>query len=297
MCTNPEEPWPAWDGSFDYDFESIKNRLSKKEEELKKSEIIYLSGGEPTLHPHFLEILKYINQKFPKLKIMLLTNGRTFYYEKFSKIFTSIKNLSIAVSFHGHNSKTHDSITRMPGSFNQVCQGLKNILKNRRSGQEVEVRVVITGKNYKSLGDILALLEKKFPSIDRIVIVFLEIEGHAVRNLKAVGVTYDKFNPILEKNRKMIISSEKVRLYHFPLCKVPFGLWPYVWRTLPEKEVSFAKICDSCLYKKHCLGVHKMYLKYIGEEGIKPIRKKVFLKLSKNFHQPVKSVSINKKKK
>lgn len=297
MCTNPEEQWPAWDGSFDYDFNSIKSRLEKKKEELQESEILYLSGGEPTLHPQFLEILKFINQKFPKLKIMLLTNGRTFYYEKFAKILPSIKNLSMAVSFHGHNSKMHDSITRMPGSFNQVKKGLANILKNRRSGQEVEVRIVITGKNYKNLEDILALIKKEFPSVDRIVIVFLEIEGHAVRNLKKVKVSFTDFKPILEKSKKNIMDSGKIRLYHFPLCQVPVELWPYAWRTLPEKEVSFVRVCNSCPYKKHCLGIHKMYLEYMGEKEIKPIKEKIFLKLNKNFHEPIKSVSINKKKK
>ncbi len=297
MCTNPLKPWPAWDGSFEYDFESIKKRLEKKKEELEKSEILYLSGGEPTLHPQFLEILKYINQNFPKLKIMLLTNGRTFYYDKFSKILPSIKNLSVAISLHGPNAKIHDAITRMPGSFDQAQKGIKNILENRKRGQEVEIRTVVTGKNYKNLGNTLLFLEKEFPSVDRIAIVFLEIEGHAVQNLKSVGASLSDFSLILEKNKKAIISSRKIRLYHFPLCKVPVELWSCVWRTLPKKEVAFVEKCSACSYKKYCLGIHKMYLKYVGKKEIKPMKKKIYLELSKNFHHPIKSISINKKKK
>lgn len=294
MCTNPERPWPAWDGGYDYDFDSIIERLDKKKSELLGGDILYLSGGEPTLHPRFIDILKYINRNFPNLKIMLLTNGRTLCYESLPRMLSAINNLSMAVSLHGPNAEIHDEITGTPGSFDQACKGIKNIIKYRKSGQEVEIRAVISKINYKKCGEFLSFIEKRFPSVDRVAFIFIEMEGRAIRNIKKVGVKFSDFKPILEKMVPALIAFKKARLYHFPLCAIPIELWPYTWRTLPDYEVAFIEACSRCNYKKYCLGIHKLYLKHMGESGISPVREKISIKTDNNFHHPIKRISINK---
>ena len=297
MCTNPEQPWPAWDGKYDYDFNSILRRLDKKKSEFLGEDILYLSGGEPTLHPRFIDILKYINKKFPDLRIMLLTNGRTLCYESLPRALSAISNLSIAVSLHSSNAEIHDKITGTPGSFDQACKGIENILRFRRSGQEVEIRVVISKINYKKCGEILSFIKKRFPSIDKVAFIFIEIEGRAIRNIRKVGVKFSDFKPILKKITPALIAFKKAKLYHFPLCVVPVKLWPYVWRTLPDYEVAFVKACSKCSYKKYCLGIHKLYLKHMGKSGIYPIRDEIEVIADENFHHPIKRASISKKKK
>jgi MoaA/NifB/PqqE/SkfB family radical SAM enzyme len=297
MCTNPERPWPGWDGGFEYDFDSIIKRLEKRKEELLKGDILYLSGGEPTLHPRFIDILQYINKQFPDLRIMLLTNGRTLCYESLPQMLSIINNLSLAVSLHGPNAEIHDRITGVPGSFEQACRGIENILRYQKPDREIEIRVVISRINYKKCGEILSLIKRKFPSIGRVAFIFIEIEGHAIDNLEEVGVKFSDFRPILKKMVPALVAFKKAMLYHFPLCAVPEELWPYVWRTLPEHEVTFLEDCSECLYREYCLGVHKLYLDHIGKSGISPVRRKINIKTTDNFHHPISQVSTSKKNK
>jgi MoaA/NifB/PqqE/SkfB family radical SAM enzyme len=292
MCTNPDRPWPAWDGSFGYDYDSIIKRLEGKREILEKTEVLYLSGGEPTLNPRFLDILTYLNDEFPKLKITLLTNGRTFLYEDLARKVLDANNLSIAMSLHGHTESVHDLVTGIKGSFVQMIKGLRNVLNNRKNGQEVEIRIIITGLTYKYVENIINMALNNFPEVDRFVLIFLEMEGQALKNIKKISLKYGDFLPYLKNISETIRRSGRIRLYHFPLCVVPFELWPYVSRTLPEDEVTFLPGCDSCQYRKYCMGIHKMYLENISKKGFNPVNAKIKISENDNFHQPINEAAF-----
>lgn len=295
MCTNPDWPWPAWDGSFKYDYQSLVKRIKKAEKEIKeKYDSIYLSGGEPTLHPQFLELLEFISQLFPEQRIKLLTNGRKFFYEDFARQVLAITdNLDIELSIYGSNKKKHEVVTRAPGSFEQTSQGLTNLLNAKKENQLVNVRFVISGFSYKSLKEFLELMKNKFPETDRIMLIFWEVENQAVKNIKTVKVTYLQVSPYLEKAYPLFKSFKEIRLYHFPLCVVPEKFWPYLWRTLDEDDVVFKNVCQQCQYKKYCLGIPKEYSKHLGVKEFKPIKESFQIKERKNTYQPI--LAVNKK--
>lgn len=128
----------------------IKNNLLKgREEKIKR---VILSGGEPTIHPDFLSIVK-MAKKLGYTHIQIITNGRMFAYQDFLE--KAIRNgvREITFSIHGHNSKLHDQQTQVKGSFNQSLKGLINALKI--PGLIVNVDVVINKINYKYLVNIL----------------------------------------------------------------------------------------------------------------------------------------------
>lgn len=293
MCTNPDRPWPAWDNTFDYDYKSIIKRLRNKKSEIRSFDSLYITGGEPTLHPDFIKIFVFIKKNFPKQRIKLLTNGRRFAYGDFAEKILSInENLEIDLSLYGHNEKTHDAVTRAKNSFNQTTAGLANILKYKSNNQVVGVRLVQTKFSYRHIKDELVLLVKKFNDVDRVIIIFHELEAQAVKNLNAIGVSYSKAKPYFEKTYPILNKLEEVRFYHFPLCTLDAKLWPYIWRTLPRKEVSFLEICKQCQFNKSCLGVHKGYLKYMGTNDFKPVKKKIIFTKGDNFHHPILNVNI-----
>jgi len=292
MCTNPldfqmEDPYKG------YSLKQLKDRIGSLDAFDRKGNLIddkiCLTGGEPTIHPDFLKIMAFVRKRFPQSIIEIDSNGRRFFYSSFTKKFLSFKNINLCISLHGFNAETHDAVTRTPGSFDQTVKGLENIFKYKELGlNEIELRIIITKITYKYVEKILKLIKDRFPEADRVVIIFMEIEGQAGDNFKIVGLTHTAFRKHIPGIAKWIPEFKDLRFYHFPLCTIDHSLWPHVWRTLPKSEVTFLPSCSRCSYKKYCLGIHKHYLKEVGRSEFKPITaKKIIVKKSENVHHPI----------
>ena len=285
MCTNPNDFWE----SNIYTEEFLKKRLAQLADRDQEGDSILLTGGEPTIHPKFLEVLRFISREYPDRRIDLLTNGRRFVYEDFAREVMRVPNLMVAIPLHGCDAKTHEKITRSPGSFEQAKKGIANILKFRQnySGQILEIRTVISRLNYRQTGKILKMIADEFPSADRAVVIFLEVEGQAADNFKTVGLKYADYQPYFKNLEPFVDKFREFRLYHFPLCVLPQKLWPYAWRTLPLHEVAYLPTCRDCRYQDVCLGVHKGYLAQVGSKEFKAIKKEVKIKKTGNFYHPL----------
>ena len=289
MCSNPSD-FQATDPYKDYSFDALKERIEKIK--LIDDKII-LTGGEPTIHPEFFRLLSFVRKKFPKTVIELDTNGRRFSYSSFTKKVLLFNKINVYTSLHGFDTKTHDAVTRTPGSFLQTVKGIKNILKYKDLGlNEIELRIIVTKLTYKYIEKILKFIKESFPEVNRIVIIFMEMEGQAGDNFKIVGLTHTQFQKFIPKIAKWIPRFKEFRFYHFPLCVIDQSLWKHVWRTLPDYEVTFLPKCKNCLYKKYCLGIHKEYVKKIGTKEFRPIKKKYLIEKTDSFYHPIKNVFI-----
>lgn len=293
MCTNPID-FRDKNDSFLYSKKAVLARLeSWQRKYLADKESINLTGGEPTIHPDFLSLLKEIRKLFPDNKIAIASNGRMFSYPLFAKKCLSFNNLSFEVALHGSTPGFHDAITGVKGSFKQTVGGISHILAYRNSTHELELRIVITKLNYKNIGGTIEFIKKQFSQVSRVVLVFMEMEGLAAKNFKTVGLTYKTLKPQLSFSRfkKWAEGLAEIRLYHFPLCQLPPQLWPYAWRTLRGSEVTFLPRCKQCLYKKYCLGIHRDYLKLVGNKEFQPIKSKITIQSRNFFHHPIAKVA------
>lgn len=289
MCTNPAG-FQDKSRSFLYSKEEVIFRLkNKSEKSLKTKENINFTGGEPTIHPEFLFLMKETRSLFPDNRIVMATNGRMFSYYSFTKECLSLNNLAFEIAVHGPNSSLHDGITRTKGSFDQTVRGIKNILKYRNFTQKLEIRIVITKLNYKKIEDTVRFIKKEFPGINAIILIFMEMEGLVGKNFKIVGLSYKNFinSFSFEKFEEWTKDFSEMRLYHFPLCTLPPKVWPFAWRTLREDEVTFLPRCLKCRFKKYCLGIHKEYIELIGGEEFQPIIKNIKIKKREYFHNPI----------
>ena len=82
-------------------FEDLKKIVDKIFSINRKAYDILLIGGEPSVHPNFLDLLQYINNVDKDISINIVTNGsKSIEYHK--KLFDSIKNkkLLFNVSIH-----------------------------------------------------------------------------------------------------------------------------------------------------------------------------------------------------
>ncbi|HOF50466.1 MAG TPA: radical SAM protein [Candidatus Colwellbacteria bacterium] len=282
MCTNSAE-FSDPKNNKGYEFDELIERIGQRAEHLLKTkEPINITGGEPTIVPHFVKLLNWLRKNFPRNEIVCVSNGRMFSYEDFAKQVLRVDNLKLEIAFHGHTPRLYDEISGVKGGFPQTLQGIKNILRFRNDSHLIETRTVIIRQNHKRLDDILGFVHENFKGLDTVVLIFHELEGQCGDHLGGVAVSYKDIEKEVVRNiEKWSKKIDDLRLYHFPLCVLPSGLWPHTWRTLPAREVSFPDNCAKCLYRKYCMGVHNEYRRLVGDEEFKPVDSKILLKTSR----------------
>ena len=105
---------------------------------------VVLSGGEPTIHPDFLDIVR-MARELGYRHIQTITNGRRFFYPGFLREAAAAGLDEVTFSLHGHTPALHDRLTQVPGSFVQAVSALRSALAMR--GLIVSVDVVINRLN------------------------------------------------------------------------------------------------------------------------------------------------------
>ncbi len=115
------------------------------------AERLILSGGEPTIHPRYLDFIR-LGRDAGYTWIQTVTNGRMFRYARFAE--TAVQNgLSEATfSMHGHTSDLHDRLVGHEGAFVQALTGLRRLMN---LGVVVSVDVVLNRINLPYLHEIL----------------------------------------------------------------------------------------------------------------------------------------------
>ncbi|MBI4678957.1 MAG: radical SAM protein [Elusimicrobia bacterium] len=131
-------------------FEAVKRELAAgRRLGLRR---VVLSGGEPTLHPRFLDLVS-LARRLGYEHIQTVTNGRRFCYPGFLKEALAAGLDEITFSLHGHTRELHERLTRVPGSFVQAVTALKAALSMPRL--IVSVDVVINALNLPVLRELM----------------------------------------------------------------------------------------------------------------------------------------------
>lgn len=108
---------------------------------------IILSGGEPTVHPDFLQILQVAARY--QFRISLLTNAS---HRNFQAIIPALQEneVTVKVPILGWG-RTHDEMTGLPGSFERT---IKNIQLLWEAGIRLELGTTVTAINFQSISKI-----------------------------------------------------------------------------------------------------------------------------------------------
>lgn len=115
---------------------------------------LILSGGEPTIHPNFVDFVR-LGRLAGYSKIQTVTNGRLFKYAPFITRAIDEGLSEITFSIHGPNAKVHDALVGTKGAFEEELQGLKNALTDGRV--IVNIDVVINRANVRHLPEMLRM--------------------------------------------------------------------------------------------------------------------------------------------
>lgn len=115
-----------------YQIQGRKGEMSTAEikallDELAEAGVVLLnvSGGEATLRPDLLDLLRYARSKGFALR--LFTNGYTMTAALAGEI-RRVGVLSVEVSVYSDEPSAHDAITRVPGSLARTLEGVRHLV-------------------------------------------------------------------------------------------------------------------------------------------------------------------------
>jgi len=113
--------------------------------------------GEPLLHPHFAEMVRYARQR--KIHVSTSTNAQLLTPALAEKLVTAGLN-RIIISIDGTTQEVYEQY-RKGGSLNLAINGLENIVKaKKRCGSTlpfIELQFVVFRSNEHQINDVLAL--------------------------------------------------------------------------------------------------------------------------------------------
>ena len=118
----------------------------------KGADRLILSGGEPTIHPDYVQFIK-LGRMAGYKKIQTVTNGRLFAYKEFLTRCIDAGLGEITFSIHGVNARIHDALVGTRGAFEQEIQGLQHALDDGRV--IINIDVCVNRGNVKTLPDLL----------------------------------------------------------------------------------------------------------------------------------------------
>lgn len=213
--------------------------------------ICLTGGGEPTLHPNFIDTIKYIFQK--ELEIGIITNGIEIHDHqtilKYSKW--------IRISIDAADPDTYYAIRRSH-SFNQVCDNIDHLIHDNTGNCVIGIQVVVNKYNYSDLYNSVNLLLKKFPDIHYIHIRPIELK------INETAYSFDERKIIFEHleklsdNKKLIISDkwnlfkDNKKFFGFKKCYAApyigvidvYGDFYLCCHTLKNEEYRYCNIFD-----------------------------------------------------
>jgi pyruvate-formate lyase-activating enzyme len=248
---------------------------------------VHLTGGEPTIHPQFVEVLALAKKL--GMRTSVGTIGTMIARPDFAA--RAMPYLDEALfSLHGPTAEIHDAMAGRAGSFEQVCAAITNA-RALRSDFHAYVNTVVTRQNVEALPDTAALADALGAELIVISNVTPEGKGYDAYELLAVPLeTLARVFPLVPARAPRAV----IRFFGTPMCllgqhaflsndlhwdprvtvewasapgKVVFdGI--YSWA--PDRKRVHTKECTSCARRDVCMGVFDRYAELFPTDALTP---------------------------
>jgi len=268
-------------------------RIKEEMIEAKKRGTTYIEliGGEVTVRSDALELVSFAKELGFKT-ISMATNGRMFSYPEYTEKMIKAGLTDIIFSIHGHNAKLHDKLTRSPGSFKQLTEGLR--IFRKLGFNKIGSNTTIVKQNYRYLPQIAEFIFSQ--GIRNSEFIFVDPNYGAAKNNFIELVP--KVSQIASYVRKCLDVGKKNNLYHWAIRYVPLCYFQdYLDQISELQEVKNFKTehlapdfenfnveesrqeigrtrpdkCKACKLFSQCEGIWNEYLKHYGDKELKPV--------------------------
>jgi len=261
------------------------------------TDYIELIGGEMTIRPDIVRLIKSA-KKLGFSTIMMSTNGRMYSYPELTEAILKAGLNSFVFSIHGHTKELHDWLTRVPGSFDQLKHGVKNVQRiSKKLGLNINIgsNTTIVKQNYRFLPQIGEYIRRL--GIGNSEFIFVDCnEGGAYDHFYEF---VPKISKIADYVHKCLDIGKRDRLKHWHVRYVPLCyIQDYLGQISELQDVAIfhtehiapdfynpnveegrrlvgrtkTRKCKSCKLYAQCEGIWKVYLEGYGDKELKPVK-------------------------
>jgi MoaA/NifB/PqqE/SkfB family radical SAM enzyme len=249
---------------------------------------LHITGGEPTIHPRFLDVL--VLAKKLGMRTSIGTIGTMLSRPDFAE--KAMPYLDEALfSIHGPNAAVHDPLTRTVGSFDKQLRALE-LARSLRPDFRAAVNTVVCSETIEQLPDTVSMLDGL--GIGLIIISNTTPEGAAEDDYERLAVPLDALARVLptvpERANRAVL-----RFFGIPMCllgahrmlsndlhwdprvtvewttrpgKVAFE-GHYSWT--PMRKRTHVEQCNDCTMKPVCMGIYARYAELWPTDGLRAL--------------------------
>lgn len=256
---------------------------------------ITLLGGEPTLQPAFMEVVREC-VRLGYEEIVIFTNGvKTARAAVIDEVIATGGQFSWRISLQGATEEEHEATTRKVGSFARILRTLEHLAAR---DQRISVNMCVVGSNYGSVDRFPELLAPY--GVEQVHLDLMRPADAGERSEEELRAMMPPLRAFAEPLTKMVQAfGEKfeegfdVNIGNLPYCIAPHlghvihhdgeatmtiaidgdDQLSRPWNKYLVKRRGKVKLpsCAECLFESRCSGVFDTYLRFHGPGGLTPV--------------------------
>ncbi|AYN96916.1 His-Xaa-Ser system radical SAM maturase HxsC [Pseudomonas sp. LTJR-52] len=234
---------------------------------------IGFTGGEPTLRgDRFLKIISMMKSYLPRTAVHILSNGRTFASQEFTRKYASINHhdIMIGIPLYSDDAQLHDYIVQAKGAFDETLRGILNL---KQYGQRVEIRVVLHQQSIKRLPELCEFIGRNLLFADHVALMGLEMMGFTRANLDALWIDPEEYRDILSEAVSILAHYRmNVSVYNHQLCLINDDVIPFYRKSISDWKNEYAPECTQCSKREECGGFFSSGIKHGYSQSLKPFK-------------------------
>lgn len=214
-----------------------------------------ITGGEPTLLDNlFFELLSLLKYELPETEIHVLSNGRKFAWNDFTKRLAALnyEKMMLGIPLYSDYYSLHDYIVQAKNAYFQTVMGMHNLAKYNII---IELRIVLHKLTYDRLPQLAKFIYKNLPFVEHVAFMGLENAGYTPYNIDKLWIDPYNYMDILREAVHFLDDfGLNVSIYNLQLCVLPRDLWKFARKSISDWKNIFVDECNSCEVKENCGG-------------------------------------------
>ena len=259
--------------SFEKIIEKIDNGI-----QTKNINQMLLSGGEPTIHNKFKDIITYIAQN-KQIDTGIISNARKLADINFTNFLLSNRCNYYYISLHASNPEIHDKITNSPHSWQEAIYGIYNLIslsKIMSINIDITINCVLINTNLHETINMIFLMKEM--NLTKIKFSYPQYKGKMTED-----TSIDEM-PYIEEVITSILKAQKIAQQYkiecsydgIPYCFLPTNenhfsienlqthnifymteIYENEWfKTDEGKRIKYNE-CKVCSYNNTCEGIYE----------------------------------------